>query len=76
MGRLIVRNITNTKKSIKSQHRHWLKYNVKGAISFFQLLFQIFEYLWWYTNIRNGYIYGYFRQLWTDFDQTKIDFVI
>ena len=39
MGRLVVRNISNTKMPTKSQHRHWLKYDVKCVISFFQRFF-------------------------------------
>ena len=36
MGRLVVRNISNTKMPTKKQqHWHWLKYDVKGVISFF-----------------------------------------
>ena len=67
MGRLVVRIYSQHDKANKKfQHRHWLKYNVKVAISFIQRLFQILEYLCWYTNptnIRNRYIYGYFSRL-------------
>ena len=68
MGRLFVRNITNTKKptSALAEIQHKRRYFVSTP------LIQIIEYFWWYTNIRNRYIYGYFSRLWTDFDQTKM----
>ena len=43
MALLVMRNISNTKMPQKSQHQHWLKYDVKGVISFFQRFFQIFK---------------------------------
>ena len=73
MGRLVVRNISNTKKptSALAEIQCKMSYFVFPT-AFRQLCFFIIEYLWWYTNIRNRYIYGYFSHLWTDFDQTKM----
>ena len=69
MVRLVVRNISNTKMPTKKIQRHWLKYDVKAVISFFQRFFKFSKYLI-FVVVQNRYIYGYFSRLPTDFDQT------
>ena len=73
MGWLVVRNITNTKKPHKKKTSALAEIQRKRRY-FFVLngFFKLSNILWWYTNIRDRYIYGYFSRLWTDFDQTKM----